>query len=204
MFFRWLSTLEGSAAARFAGATHDCASAAVERLRKAGYEAYFAGGCVRDRLLGRPVREIDIATSARPDDIERVFEVAEKAVNIFPGNYEDYRWRKEREAETVLAAAPAGKGPTLSDVPLPGAAEEKKNKRINPIRLKQMESRLAELEEEIARTETDISDCERALTVFVSADETQRQTRLLEERKSLLYKLMEEWEELSLAIEANA
>lgn len=46
----------------------------VEVLRGAGHQAYFAGGCVRDRLLGRPVRDIDIATSARPDQVETLFD----------------------------------------------------------------------------------------------------------------------------------
>jgi ATP-binding cassette subfamily F protein 3 len=134
----------------------------------------------------------------------RVFEVADKAVNVFPGNYEDYRWRKERESEQGPASEKAVRVPTLADVPSLDSSDEKKSKRINPIRLKQMESRLGELEEEIARTETDISDCERALTTFVSPQETQRQTTLLADRKSHLHKLMAEWEELSLAIESNA
>jgi len=134
----------------------------------------------------------------------RVFEVADRAVNVFPGNYEDYRWRKEREsadAEPAKKASPA-RIPTLSDVPLP-IGDDKKNKRINPIRLQQMESRLGELEEEIARTETDISNCERALSTFVGAEETQRQSALLLERKAHLQALLAEWEDLSLAIEAN-
>lgn len=46
----------------------------VRRLRAAGHPAYFAGGCVRDRLLGRPIADYDIATGARPDDVERLFE----------------------------------------------------------------------------------------------------------------------------------
>lgn len=45
----------------------------VRTLRNAGHEALFAGGCVRDRLLGRPVHDYDIATSARPDDVEALF-----------------------------------------------------------------------------------------------------------------------------------
>ncbi len=133
----------------------------------------------------------------------RIFEVAAKAVNVFPGNYEDYRWRKERDAMGAEPEKKSAPVPTLADVPLPTVADDKK-KRINPIRLKQMESRLAELEEDIARTEADIADCERALTTFVSVQETQRQTALLEERKSHLQILMAEWEELSLAIESNA
>jgi poly(A) polymerase len=42
-------------------------------LQEAGHEALFAGGCVRDRLLGRPIKDIDIATSATPDAIEALF-----------------------------------------------------------------------------------------------------------------------------------
>ncbi|MBI2933059.1 MAG: CCA tRNA nucleotidyltransferase [Planctomycetes bacterium] len=52
----------------------ESARSVVKRLRDAGHGAYFAGGWVRDHLLGRPTQDIDIATSARPDDIERLFE----------------------------------------------------------------------------------------------------------------------------------
>ena len=45
----------------------------VERLRAAGHEALFAGGCVRDRLLGKEAHDIDIATSARPEEIQTLF-----------------------------------------------------------------------------------------------------------------------------------
>jgi poly(A) polymerase len=43
------------------------------RLRRFGFEALFAGGCVRDRLLGIEPREYDIATSATPAEVKRVF-----------------------------------------------------------------------------------------------------------------------------------
>lgn len=46
----------------------------VDRLREAGHQAYFAGGCVRDQLLGKPAKDIDIATSARPEEIEACFD----------------------------------------------------------------------------------------------------------------------------------
>lgn len=45
----------------------------ARRLRESGHQAWFAGGCVRDWLLGRPVRDIDIATSARPCQILSLF-----------------------------------------------------------------------------------------------------------------------------------
>lgn len=45
----------------------------VRRLRVAGHEAYLAGGCVRDRLLGREPLDYDVATSAPPDVVQRLF-----------------------------------------------------------------------------------------------------------------------------------
>ena len=43
-------------------------------LRRAGYEAYFAGGCVRDLVLGREPADYDVATSATPDVVLGLFE----------------------------------------------------------------------------------------------------------------------------------
>jgi tRNA nucleotidyltransferase/poly(A) polymerase len=45
----------------------------VERLRARGFEALFAGGCVRDQLLGVESKDYDVATNARPDEIREVF-----------------------------------------------------------------------------------------------------------------------------------
>ena len=45
----------------------------LRRLRDAGYEALFAGGCVRDMLLGRRASDYDIATNAVPNDVAKVF-----------------------------------------------------------------------------------------------------------------------------------
>ena len=46
----------------------------VRRLRAAGFEAYLAGGCVRDLLLGREPADYDVATSATPDVVLDMFE----------------------------------------------------------------------------------------------------------------------------------
>jgi len=51
----------------------DLALRIVDRLRQGGFEAYFAGGCVRDRLRGVPPKDYDIATNARPDAVQRLF-----------------------------------------------------------------------------------------------------------------------------------
>jgi len=45
----------------------------VKKLQQAGYEAYIAGGAVRDELLGIPAYDIDIATSAKPEEIKKLF-----------------------------------------------------------------------------------------------------------------------------------
>jgi poly(A) polymerase len=45
----------------------------VRRLRAAGFEAYWAGGCVRDQLLGRTPKDYDVATSATPEQIRTLF-----------------------------------------------------------------------------------------------------------------------------------
>lgn len=51
----------------------EAARGVAEKLIGAGYEAYFAGGCVRDVLLGREPTDFDIATSATPEQIVAVF-----------------------------------------------------------------------------------------------------------------------------------
>ncbi len=45
----------------------------VERLQKAGFAAFWVGGCVRDFLLGREPQDFDIATDARPEQVEKLF-----------------------------------------------------------------------------------------------------------------------------------
>ena len=45
----------------------------ARRLRDAGFRALFAGGCVRDALLGLEPADHDVATDATPDAVRRVF-----------------------------------------------------------------------------------------------------------------------------------
>jgi len=54
-------------------AAHIAAGRIVARLRAAGHEAYFAGGCVRDLLLGVEAKDFDVATSAHPDAVLALF-----------------------------------------------------------------------------------------------------------------------------------
>ena len=45
----------------------------LRRLQKAGHEAYLVGGCVRDELRGIAPQDYDMATSARPEEVEALF-----------------------------------------------------------------------------------------------------------------------------------
>lgn len=54
-------------------ALSDFSAKVIKRLEDAGYEAYAVGGCVRNSIMGIPVSDHDITTSAMPDETERVF-----------------------------------------------------------------------------------------------------------------------------------
>jgi ATP-binding cassette subfamily F protein 3 len=159
----------------------------------------------------------------------RVFEIGDGKVEIYPGNYEDYLWRKEHPVASTQSPVssqpqPDAEGsvqrrnadvshskdavarasaavPNGDEVAAGLLAAEPKGKRMNPIKRQQMEDRLHEIEEEIARAEAAIAACETELQSFVSAEETQRQTLELANQKSALQSLMAEWEELSGALE---
>jgi poly(A) polymerase len=45
----------------------------VQRLQAAGFAAFWVGGCVRDFLLGREPQDFDIATDAKPEQVEKLF-----------------------------------------------------------------------------------------------------------------------------------
>lgn len=46
----------------------------ISKLEDAGYEAVIVGGAVRDQLLGRPFSDVDVATSALPEEVKNIFE----------------------------------------------------------------------------------------------------------------------------------
>lgn len=77
----------------------------VKKLRKGGYEAYFAGGCVRDIVMRRDPKDFDIATTANPNEIESLFEqtidIGKKfgviTVRLEGINFEVATFRKERD-----------------------------------------------------------------------------------------------------------
>jgi ATP-binding cassette subfamily F protein 3 len=128
----------------------------------------------------------------------RVFEVAGGGVQVYPGNYEDYLRRKE-SASIMDAASEAA--PAVDSEP--SAAESSKAKRLNPIRLRQMQERCAQIEEEVARLEAEIAGYETELADFKSVEETQRVMGLAAAGRESIDTLMGEWEELSRAVDEN-
>src|ERR1700688_1554431 len=139
----------------------------------------------------------------------RVFEIGEGKVEVYPGNYEDYLWRKQggsakqneairqqlKISEAVVTAPSNGNQAAVESAP---AA---KTKRMNPIKRKKMEDRIHELEAEINRAEVGIAECEPAMQDFVSADESVRKTQELEQHKTAQAALLKEWEELSQSLQ---
>jgi ATP-binding cassette subfamily F protein 3 len=155
----------------------------------------------------------------------RVFEIGDGKVEIYPGNYEDYLWRKQggdkkaptlddvprtsaprsRNTSAPSAAKPATTVPTNGNSAAQPAKtlEESKAKRVNPIKRKQIEDRVHELEEAIARAEASIAACETSLQNFVSPEESQRQSQALDQHKASHAALIEEWEGLSRALQES-
>jgi len=160
----------------------------------------------------------------------RVFEIGDGKVEAYPGNYEDYLWRKQggsakqneairrqlstaelppktplngnhSASERSLGNPPAGNS-SLDNLPLSdGAPSLPKTKRLNPLKRKKIEDRIHMLEAEISGAEAMIAQCETALQEFISAEDTQRQTHELEQRKFTYAALVKEWEDLAQSLQ---
>jgi ATP-binding cassette subfamily F protein 3 len=138
----------------------------------------------------------------------RVFEIGDGKVEVYPGNYEDYLWRKQggsaKQNEAIRQqlhmAETAPQQPSNGNRASSEAAPAKA-KRLNPIKRKKIEDRIHELEGEISRAETAIVQCETALQDFVSAEESQRQSQELEQRKAAHARSIKEWEDLSQSLQ---
>jgi ATP-binding cassette, subfamily F, member 3 len=136
----------------------------------------------------------------------RVFEVEGGKVHVFPGNYEDFLWRKEGGAAELAAATAAAEAAATPAIKAPAEISQTESapapaKRVNPIKLKQMQDRLKFVEEEIPRVEALIGDVEQSLGVFVSVEETARVTSELDGLRGQHGALTAEWEELMELVE---
>ena len=151
----------------------------------------------------------------------RVFEVADEAVTLYNGNYEEYLYRKSGAAEGAAAAQAASEKPkqqqgqqrqqqgqqpnkqTGQQQNNPAPAADDKQRRLNPIKLRQTKERQRGVEDEITRLEIEIADFEMALSDFQSAQQSIEIAEILEARRTDLQNLMTEWEEVSQMLEAN-
>jgi ATP-binding cassette subfamily F protein 3 len=135
----------------------------------------------------------------------KVFEIGGGEVRIYPGNYEDYLFRKQQEAE----GAAARPGTSLWNAPSAGPKTEAKAetkapaRRVNPIKLRQMQDRCRALEARISELEQEIAQLERELAVFTSAAQSVKLSEALNAQRAELEKRMAEWEELSQVLEES-
>jgi ATP-binding cassette subfamily F protein 3 len=156
----------------------------------------------------------------------RVFEVEDRRVHIYPGNYEDYLWRKGGGPEKVAVSLASSVKPmppsppvilseaahaVSSEVEEPVLSSSKEPavksgtpvpaKRLNPIKLKQIEDRIEQVEAELTAIEGRIAAAEESLGHFVSAEESQRTSQQLEDLRARRAALTTEWESLATALE---
>ncbi len=124
----------------------------------------------------------------------RIFEIEDGHVHIYPGNYEDYLWRKSGGPEALAAQAPE---PVEAPAPVPPKESENGARRVNPMKLKKLQDRLGTVEKEVAALESEIASHEASLADFKSMEETMRLTDLVAERRKTLEARMAEWEQLS-------
>ncbi len=139
----------------------------------------------------------------------RVIEVADGAVHVFPGNYEDYLWRKNGGGANSspiaekTTAVPRSAAPGHAALKHAANANDDKQRRLNPIRLRQMKDRQRSIEDEITRLEVEIADFEQALSSYQSAEMSVEIAGILASRREDMTNLLAEWEEVSKTLEAN-
>jgi ATP-binding cassette subfamily F protein 3 len=126
----------------------------------------------------------------------RVFEIGGGQVEVFPGNYEDYLWRKSNPS--VVAAAPVA-APVVQQAE---AVNGVPGKRQNPQAMRKLEDRARVLEGKISEAEGRIRNLEERLAHFVSAEETRRLSNELEAERAALAAFETEWTGVLEAIEA--
>ena len=127
-----------------------------------------------------------------------VIEIGGGEVEVFPGNYEDYLWRKNRDA-----AAPAVTSAPEAVATQAATAVVDNKARLNPQAMKKLENRASALEKQIAAMEQEIAALEGQLANFVSVEETQRLSTEAASLREKLSTLEAEWTDLVESIEAS-
>jgi ATP-binding cassette, subfamily F, member 3 len=128
---------------------------------------------------------------------DRIFEIEDGHVHVYPGNYEDYLWRKAGGPEQIQAATAAAREPE----PEPVAVVADSKKRVNPMKLQKLQTRLREVEKEVAALESEIAQHDAALADFKSMEETVRISEIVTERRKQLEGKVAEWERVSGELE---
>jgi ATP-binding cassette subfamily F protein 3 len=154
----------------------------------------------------------------------RVFEVEERRVHIYPGNYEDYLFRKGGGVAKIAEAAAASphidtatgmfkaskqvgatngsthevEGSIAAVTPEPAKSSVK---RLNPIKLKHLETRVAELEAELPDLEARILAAEQQQAFFTTAEAAQAVAAELEMLREQHAVRTAEWEDLAMQLE---
>jgi ATP-binding cassette subfamily F protein 3 len=128
----------------------------------------------------------------------RVFEIEDGHVHVYPGNYEDYLWRKAGGPEQIQAATVAA---VVVPEPEPVAVGVDSKKRVNPMKLKKLQERLRAVEQEVASLESEIAQHDAALADFKSMEETLRISEIVAERRKRLEARVAEWESVSAELE---
>jgi ATP-binding cassette, subfamily F, member 3 len=132
----------------------------------------------------------------------KVYEVGDGGVEVYPGNYEEYLWRKGGGAQKLDAeiaqrqAAPEPAAAAASVV-----SENTAKKKINPIKLKQLQDRVAQLESGIVEAEAEIAATEEKLSNYTSAEESARLAEVLNQLRTRHEAMLAEWETSAAALE---
>ncbi len=121
---------------------------------------------------------------------KKVFEVGGGTVTVYPGNYEEYLRAKSKQIEVPEVVAVVEKQTVVEDKP-------QSAKRLNPMKVKQLEDRLVAVEAEIAKREAAVASYEADLSNYVSADESQRIASEAAKEREAIDELMLEWEAVS-------
>ena len=129
----------------------------------------------------------------------RIFEIEDGHVHVFPGNYEDYLWRKQGGPETLARSSVQA-----AAEPVPSRDTNGTGKRVNPMKLQKLRERLSAVEKQVAALESEIAGHEAALADFKSVEETVRLNELVTARRKELETRVAEWESLSAELEASA
>jgi len=136
----------------------------------------------------------------------KVIEVGGGGIEVYPGNYEDYLYRKERGGPGAFIEAPALNAPVKPSLPKDKAPNAGK-KRLNPQRQDAMRDEVKTLEEEISRIEAEMQVLEGAMSrqdTYRDGAKAQTTVARYEEQRDRRAKLYAKWEQRMAALEVES